>query len=148
MNGRKHPLLAALAISAIAMMPLSQAVAGGHGYGLVHPWGVARGVVGAVVAIATLPLVIASAALSAVVPAEPEGPAYGGPPAYYPAPAYYAPAPYYGAAPYYGPRTYSAGGYGQPGRYSPRGYAPGRGGYYGAHNGGAPSRSGQYSYRR
>ena len=134
------------AASAIALLPMAPAMAGGHGFRPLHPFGLGRGVVGAAVALATLPLVIASAVVSgaqsvAPYPAAgyggaangyaPEG-SYAGPrpyyaanpgyyvanPGYYAAPrGYYAPRPYYAAHPgYYGHGYYRAGGNSYPHR--------------------------------
>ena len=120
------------AASAIALLPMAPAMAGGHGFGPLNPFGLGRGVVGAAVALATLPLVIASAVVSGVSGAESVAPypaagygggGYGGaaygyaPQVSYAAPRpYYAPYPGYYAAPrgYYAPRPYYAG---HPGNY-------------------------------
>lgn len=143
----KQVIAAAATIAAIVCIPVAPASA--HG---LHPFWFGRGLVGAVVGLATLPLVIASAAISAVT--EPQGPGYDGPrgydaprayappayaapPAYYPAPqSYYAPRAYYPRAPAYyaAPRAY----------YAPRGYSAPRSGYGG--QGG--NRSGGYGYPR
>jgi hypothetical protein len=141
--------LSAAAIT-LACAPIVPAVAGGHGFGHIHAWGLGRGLVGAVVGLATLPLVIASAAIAASVPdpgyatGGPDAPrAYAPAPGYYPAPqpyyapqaAYYPRAPLYYAPPrtYYAPRAYAA----------PRAYpAPGRS-YYGGYG---SYRPGGYAY--
>src|ERR1700675_1276745 len=91
------------AAAVLVCAPVVPAVAGGHGFGHVHGWGLGRGLVGAVVGLATLPLVIASAAIAATVP----DPGYAsgavdGPRGYAPAPGVYA-APAYAAPPYYAP---------------------------------------------
>lgn len=133
------------AASAIALLPMAPAMAGGHGFRPGHSFGLGRGLVGAAVALATLPLVIASAVVSGVAesvapyPAEGYGGAgyggdgygyapqvsYAGPrpyyaqyPGYYAAPrGYYGPRPYYAAHPgYYGHGYYRAGGNSYPRR--------------------------------
>jgi hypothetical protein len=125
----KQVIVSSAAIAAIAFLPFAPAMAGGHGFGYVHPWGLGRGIVGAAVALVTLPLVIASAVISSVPIPEPAaqpypspgyaGGAYGYAPAPYPAPpAYYVPRPAYYPAPraYYAPRPYYAPYAGYPGR--------------------------------
>ena len=93
MPGIKRALLGSAVAAAIACAPMAPAAAAVHGVGPLHPFGLGRGLVGAMVGLATLPIVIASAALSAVASDGPQAPAYGGaPPAYAPPPAYY-PAP-------------------------------------------------------
>jgi hypothetical protein len=137
MAGLKQAIFGAAATAIIACVPVAPALAAGHGYGLIRPWGIGRGLIGAVVGLATLPLTIVSAAVSAVSAGEqvpPASPAYGGGgygyapraayyppvPAYYSAPgAYYAPRTYYAPGAYYAPRSYYAAG---PG-YRQRGYA-------------------------
>jgi hypothetical protein len=122
----KRIIVRSAAVAAIAFLPLAPAMAGGHGF--VHPWGLGRGLFGAAVALATLPLAIASAVVSSIpVPAAAPAPypapgyagGYGYAPAPYPAPpAYYAPRPAYYPAPraYYAPRPYYAPYAGYPGR--------------------------------
>jgi hypothetical protein len=129
----KQVIVGAAAAGVIALLPLGSAMAGGYGYAPVHAWGVGRGLFGAAVALATLPLTIASAVISSVSSAAPyPAPAYGNgaygyaaQPAY--PPAYYAPRPVYYAAPraYYGPRPYYAPrpGYNGPGYYRSAGPA-------------------------
>jgi hypothetical protein len=138
----KQLIFGIAAASAIALLPMAPAMAGGHGFGPLHSFGLGRGVVGAAVALATLPLVIASAVVSGAESVAPypsagyAGAAYGyapqvsypGPRPYYapypgyyaPYAAHYAPNPGYYAAPrgYYGPRPYYAA---HPGYYG-RGY--------------------------
>src|ERR1700674_816812 len=108
--------------AAIALLPMAPAVAGGgHGF-RPHGFGLGRGIVGAAVALATLPLTIAAAVVSggeslAPYPAGYPAAGYGGPSYGYapqvshagPRP-YYAPYPGYYAAPhaYSGPRPYYA----------------------------------------
>src|SRR5271167_2748273 len=127
MTKLKQVIVRSAAVAAIVFLPLAPAIAGGHGYVYVHPWGVGRGIVGAAVALATLPLAIASAVLSSVQPAAQYpapapgygGGAYGYSPGPYPAPsAYYAPRPAYYPAPraYNAPRAYYAPYPGYPGR--------------------------------
>lgn len=139
MPGFKRFVCLSAAFGLLACAPIVPAVAGGHGFGHVHGWGLGRGLIGAVVGLATLPLVIASAAIAASVPDAPNAapqPYYAPAAGYYPpAGAYYQPAPvyhpepraYYAPRPYYAPRAYNA----------PRAYAtpaPGRG-YYGGSGG-------------
>ena len=125
MANLKQFIVRTTVVTAIAFLPLAPAMAGGHGYGYVHPWGLGRGIFGAAVALATLPLVIASAVVSSVAaPAAPAAPypapGYGGgyAPAYPAPPAYYVPRPVYYPAPraYYAPRPYYAPYAGYPGR--------------------------------
>ena len=123
----KQVIVSSAAVAAVAILPFAPAMAGGHGYGYVHPWGLGRGIVGAAVALATLPLAIASAVVSSVAaPAAPAAAPYPAPgyaggyaPAPYPVPpAYYAPRPAYYPAPraYYAPRPYYAPYAGYAGR--------------------------------
>src|SRR5579863_7176621 len=162
MPGFKRVVIAAAAAASIACASVAPAEAGPRGFGHLHPWGLGRGLVGAVVGLATLPLVIASAAIAASVPEAPAQPNYAqAPQTYYapqpqtyyaPPPAYYAAAPAYYSAPpaYYGaPRAYYAPRapvyYSAPRTYyAPRGYyapRPGNAGYGGYHAGG-------YAYAR
>ncbi len=135
MPGLKKAVFAGIAAAALASTPVAPAAAGGRGY-YWHPhgWGLGHGLFGAVAALATLPIAIVSAAVSAVAqaPAYPPQPAYAPPPRYYPPPAYYAPPPvyyprapvYYAAPrPYYAPRPVYYGG------YAGRGFHGGGGGY-------------------
>lgn len=112
---------------------------------LLAPWAVGH-VIGAAARLATLPLVLASAAASV-----PYGPGYyprpdnSLAPYYSTAPTYYARPPYYASAPAYYPRTpYYAGG---PAYYprAPYGGAP----YYGAasYRGGSSYNGGSSYYR-
>jgi hypothetical protein len=125
----RQTVLGAAAAAAIALLPMASAMAGGHGFRALHPFGIGHGLLGAAVALATLPLVVASnvvAGLSESVAPYPSsgyaGPAYGyAPPVAYAAPRpYYAPYPGYYAAPRvaYGPRPY----YGAHPGYDRRGY--------------------------
>ena len=139
MPGFKQLVCGTTAALAIACAPFATVSAGGYGYEHYHGWGVGRCLLGAVVGIATLPLVIASAAIEASVLEAPSyapvpgyyaapqsyyAPSvayYPRPPVYYPAPrAYYAPRAYPGSAPrpgsYGGYGAYRAGGYGYPRR--------------------------------
>jgi hypothetical protein len=149
MQGFKHAVLGTVAAAAITCAPIATAEA--HGF-VHHPWGLGRGLLGAVVGLATLPIAIASAALSATEPEAPyqsspgyDGPRSYAPPAYYAAPqtyapplAYYAPPrAYYPRAPVYSPAT-------RP-YYAPRAYYAPRPGYYGGH---ASYRAGGYAYPR
>jgi hypothetical protein len=128
--------------AAIALLPMTPAMAGGgHGF-RPHGFGLGRGIVGAAVALATLPLAIAAAVVSGgeplAAPAAYPAAGYGGPsygyapqvsyagprpyyapyPGYYAAPqAYYGPRPYYAAHPnYYGHGYYRGGGNSYPRR--------------------------------
>src|SRR5476651_1112211 len=90
MQGVKHAVLGMVAAAAITCAPIATAEAHGFGH---HPWGLGRGLLGAVVGLATLPIAIAPAALSATEPEAPyqSSPGYDGqrryaPPAYYAAP--------------------------------------------------------------
>jgi hypothetical protein len=158
MHRFKHAVLATAA-AAIACAPV--ATAGAHGFGHLHSWGVGRGLLGAVFGLATLPIAIASAALSANEPEAPyqSSPGYAAPRGYAPPPAYYAapqtyyappqnyyappqgyyaqPRPYYPRAPVYSPapRPY----------YAPRAYYAPRPSYYGGY---ASYRAGTYAYPR
>lgn len=126
----RQTALGLAAAVAIALLPMSPAMANGHAFRPLHPFALGHGLLGAAVALATLPLAVASTVLSSVsesaapyASAGYGGPAYGyAPPA--PARPYYAPHPYY-AAPRvnYGPRAYAAHpGYGGRGYYAPGGY--------------------------
>ena len=135
----KQAIFGVAAATALALLPLAPAVAGGHGFRPLHAFGFGRGIVGAAVALATLPLVIASSVVSGVgeSAASYPTPGYAGPAYGYPPPvAYAAPRPYY--APY-------PGYYGSPrGAYGPRGYYAARPGNYGR----GYYRSGGNSYPR
>jgi hypothetical protein len=123
--------------AAIALLPMTPAMANGHGFRPFHPFGVGHGLFGAAVALATLPLAIASSVVAGVsesiTPYPSQGyasPSYGyAPPLSYAAPRpYYAPYPNYAAPrvgyrPYYGARPgydgrgyYRSGGYQYPRR--------------------------------
>jgi hypothetical protein len=124
----RSSLLAGTAVAALACLPVAPALAHGHDVG--------HGLVGALVTLATLPLVITADVLSGgrrddYYAAPPDS--YGRAPAYTPSPGYYAP-PRVAYAPrpqYYAPeRSYYGGG--------SRSYEPSRG-YYGA-----PRYSGSY----
>jgi hypothetical protein len=152
MPGFKRAVIAAAAAASIACASIAPAEAGPRGFGHLHPWGLGRGLVGAVFGLATLPLVIASAAIAASMPDTPAQPnyaqpnyaqpGYAQPPQTYYAPqpqTYYAPPPAYYSAPpaYYGaPRAY----------YAPRApvYYSAPRPYYAAHAYNAP-RPGNYS---
>src|ERR1700722_6750490 len=155
MPGFKRFVSLTAAAAMLACAPMLPAVAGGHGFGHVHGWGLGRGLVGAVVGLATLPLVIASAAIAASVP----DPGYAsgavdGPRGYAPAPGVYA-APAYAAPPYYAPPVYYPRApvyYPAPrAYYAPRGYAAprayaGPASGRGYHGGYGSDRSGGYAY--
>jgi hypothetical protein len=134
----RRAILGVAAAAAIAVLPLAPAMAGGHGFRPFHPFGIGHGLLGAAVALATLPLVVASQVASSVgesvAPNPTQGyaaPAYG----YAPPVVYAAPRPYYAPSPgYYPPRV----------AYGPRGYYAPRPGYYGR----GYYRSGGNSYPR
>jgi hypothetical protein len=113
MLGMRQVIFGAAAAAAIALLPSAPAMAGG-GFRPLHPFGFGRGIVGAVAALATLPLTIASAVVSGAEPAA-AAPGYGRP-AYGYGPGYYGPAYYgpprtvYGPRPYYAPRAGRYGG--------------------------------------
>ena len=62
----KKTLFVVVAASAMAVLPMAPAMAGGHGFHPYHSFGLGRGLVGAAVALATLPLVIASNVVAGV----------------------------------------------------------------------------------
>lgn len=143
MPGIKRAFLGSAAAVALACAPMAPAAAGVHGFGHVHPFGLGRGLFGAVLGVATLPLAIASAVLSAGADAASQGPGYVQQPAYAPRPAYYAAPPtYYAPRAAYYPRAPAY--YPQPRAY----YAP-RPVYYapGASYAPRPSYSGGYGSR-
>jgi hypothetical protein len=108
------------AASAIALLPMAPAMAGGHGFGHLRPFGLGRGVIGAAVALATLPLVIASAVVSSATESATPYPAPGYAGAgygYAPQVSYAGQRPYYAAHPgNYGHGYYRAGGNSYPHR--------------------------------
>lgn len=125
----KQAVLGVVMAAGVALLPMAPAMANGHGFHGGHGFGVGRGLFGAAVALATLPLVIASNVVAgvtgSVAPYQSPGyasPSYGYAPsvAYAPARQYYAPHPGYYAAPRvaYGPRGY----YGAHPSYGGRGY--------------------------
>jgi hypothetical protein len=156
MPGLKHTVFTAAATAALLWLPVTPAAAAGPLF--FAPWVLGRViVVGA--RLATLPLVVASAAASALQPPEQYPPIpgyYGGPvgyaappnyysrpPAYYPPPPGYYPAPqaYYRSAVAYAPPM--------PQLYAqPRGYYPARMPYSGSYGARAFShQSGGFAYR-
>ncbi len=132
--------LGVAAAAAIALLPMAPAMAHGPGFRPAYPFAVGHGLFGAAVALATLPLVIASNVVAgvsgSVAPYQSQGyatPGYGyAPPVAYGAPrpyyapyqgyyaaprASYGPRPYYGARPGYGGRGYyRSGGHPYPSR--------------------------------
>lgn len=134
MRKLRSPLLAATAVAALACLPVAPALAHGH-----DGRDVGHGLVGALVTLATLPLVITADVLSGgrrddYYTAQPDY--YGREPAYAQSPGYYAP-PRTAYAPrpqYYAPQRSYYGGYA-------RSYEPSRG-YYAA-----PRYSGSYGAR-
>lgn len=134
----KQAIFAVVAAAAVALLPMAPAMAHGHGFRPFHPFGLGHGLLGAAVALATLPLVVASDVVAgiseSVAPYPTEG--YAGPPyGYAPPVAYSAPRPYYAPYPgYYAPRI----------TYAPRGYYAPRPNYYGR----GYYRSGGNSYPR
>jgi hypothetical protein len=147
----RKTVFAALGVGALALAPVQPAAA----FGPFIPWFLARHAVGAAVALATLPLAVASSQGPVAAP-YPEAPVYGG------APGYYAPPNYYGgSAGYYArPPGYYAGSQGYyrtPGAYpraisrpyeSARGYSAPRSRYTGAYGAHVPYQSGRSAYRR
>lgn len=130
----RQATIGVLAAAAVAILPMAPAMAGGHGFRGGHGFGVGRGLLGAAVALATLPLVVASNVVAGVSEAVTPQPEYA-PSSYGYAPAYnYAPPVAYAPArPYYAPYA----GYYAPPRivYGPRPHYVGHG-YY--HAGGHP----------
>lgn len=122
MRKLKTSLLAATAVAALACLPVAPALAhGGDGRDIGH------GLVGALVTLATLPLVVTADILSGgrrddYYAAPPDY--YGRAPAYAPSPGYYAPprVAYAPRAQYYAPQRSYYGGYA-------RSYEPSRGSY-------------------
>ena len=134
MKGLKQAVLSAATSMALLCLPITPAAAHEHFYG--GPC-IVGNVIGSVATLVTLPLVVASEAVSALQPQASYAPApgyYGGPTGYYAPPSYNARSPAYYAPPqtYYRP----APAYAAP---MPRYYAPTRG-YYAAR----PSYSGSY----
>jgi len=123
----KQTIFGVAAAAAIALLPMAPAMAGGHGFRPFHAFGFGHGIVGAAVALATLPLAIASSVVSGTGESGGSYPSTGyGSAAYGYAPpvAYAAPRPYYAPYPgYYAPRVaYGSRGYAaRPGNYG-RGY--------------------------
>jgi hypothetical protein len=124
----RQAILGAAAAAVIALLPMAPAKADGHGF-RGHQFGFGRGIVGAAVALATLPLVIAAEVVTSVgesvAPYPSPGyavPGYGVPTySYAPAVVYAAPRPYYAPYPgYYAPRV----------AYGPRAYYGGHPSYY------------------
>jgi hypothetical protein len=134
----KQAIFGVAATAAIALLPMAPAMADGHGFRPYHPFGFGHGIFGAAVALATLPLAIASSVVSGVGEsiASYPSPGYASPgyatPGYaspgYAAPTYaYAPAVVYAPRPYYAPYP---GYYAPRVAYGPRGYYAPRPGYY------------------
>jgi hypothetical protein len=142
---KRHAFLGVAAAAAIALLPMAPAMANGHGFRPLHPFGLGHGLLGAAVALATLPLALASSVVAgvgeSVAPNAAPGPAYGyAAPGYgYAAPVAYA-RPYYAAYPQYyaAPRSAPRAAYGRRGYYGPHTGYSGRGYYH----------AGGYSYQR
>lgn len=137
----KRAIFGIAAAAAIVLLPMAPAMAGGPGFRPLHPFGIGHGLFGAAVALATLPLAIASSVVSgvgeSVAPYPSRG--YAGPAYAYAPPVAYAPRPYYAPYPGYyaarvAPRVASR----------PRGYSAPHPGYYGR----GYDRSGGNSYPR
>jgi hypothetical protein len=147
MLGLKKTALAAAGITALALAPITPAAAAGA---LIVPWLIARHVVGAVVGLATLPLVVASLAAGQQAAPYPPTPDYGGSPSYYPPPNYYGRPPTYyaGSQRYYRPAVHYARAV--PRFYeTPRGYYAPHTRYTGAYGAHVPYQSGRFAdYRR
>ena len=155
MPGLKQKVFPAAAIAGLLCLPITPAAAGPL---LFAPWALGH-VIGAAATLATLPLVVASAVLSAQQPPAEYSPTpgyYGGPAGYYAPPNYYARPPAYYAQPpgyYSAPQPYyqPALAYAPP---MPRFYAPPRGyytpraPYYGSYGAHVYQRSGGFAYRR
>jgi hypothetical protein len=154
----KARVSAAAIVVALGCAPITPALADGYGHH-GHGWGIGRGVVGAAVALATLPLLIASEVLAGGPPPEPYGyaPEYAGPPPdYYSRPEYAARPPAYYRPPmaYYGgpeghyrPSAYYA--HPRLGPYGPaRGYDESRPRYFGSYGDRSATRPDDRRYRR
>jgi hypothetical protein len=149
---KRRAFFGVAAAAAIALLPIAPAMANGHGFRALHPFGLGHGLLGAAVALATLPLVVASSVVAGVsesVAPDPApgytAPAYGyAPPVAYARP-YYAPPVAY-ARPYYAPypQYYAAPRAVPRGAYGPRGYYAAHTGYTGR----GYYRAGGYSYPR
>jgi hypothetical protein len=135
----RQVILGTTVAAAIACVPLAPAVAGPYSYGHPFGWGAGRGLFGAVIALATLPLAIASAVVSSGASAVQSSPPAYGPGGYggyggydyaprvaYPAPVYYAPRPAFYPGAVYPGRAYPAT---RP-SYAPHPVYPGRGYYH------------------
>lgn len=120
----RNVAFALMPAAALSLMPVTPALAYGHGYGHGRAWGFApfgviAAIAGTAAAIATAPLALAAGAAPLAV-----APGYGPAPSYYyPQPLAYGPPAYYGPAASYGPR---GGFYGRPFGYhdAPRAYLP------------------------
>jgi hypothetical protein len=151
----KQTVYAAAATAVFVCLPVTPAAAAGPL--LFAPWALGH-VIGAGLRLATLPLVIASSAVSGGQPQAPYSPArgyYGGPPGYYAPPNYYARPPvYYAPRPGYYPAPQA---YYRPAlAYAPpvpqfypqqRGYYAPRTAYSGSYGAQAFYRSGGFAYR-
>jgi hypothetical protein len=155
MRGFKQTVFAAAATAALLCLPITPAAAANPL--LFAPWALGH-IIRAGVQLATLPLVLASAAASAEQPTAPYPPApgyYGGPAGYYAPPNYYARPPAdYGRPPGYypAPQAYyrPALAYARPmPQYyaQPRGYYAPRTSYFGSY-GAHFDRSGGFAYPR
>jgi hypothetical protein len=154
MPSLKQTVLAAAATAALVCLPVRPAAAAGPL--LFAPWALGH-IIGAGVRLATLPLVVASAAASAGQPQAPypPNPGYYGPPGYA-APNYYARPPVYYGPPqgyYSAPQAYyrPALAYAPPmPRYyaQTRGYNARRTPYSGSYGAQGFYRSGGFAYRR
>ena len=156
MPGLKQTVFAAAATAALLCLPITPAAAGGPL--LFAPWALGH-IIRAGAMLATLPLVVASAAASADQPPAPYAPTpgyYGGPAGYYAPPNYYArpPASYARPAGYYpAPQAYyqPALAYARPMQQfyaQPRGYYAPRTPYPGSYGAHVFDRSGGFVYRR
>lgn len=120
----KQALVGAVAAAAVAILPMAPAMADGHGFRPNHGFGVGHGLLGAVVALATLPLVVASSVIAGVSESVAPYPSQGyAPPSY----GYAPPVGYASARPYYAPGYYAA----PRTAYGPRPYNGARPGYDG-----------------
>lgn len=152
----KRTVFAATAVAGLLCIPITPAAAAGPL--LFAPWALGHAI-GAAARLATLPLVVASAAVSAQQPPAqyPQTSGYyAGPASYYAPPSYYARPPAYYAQPpgnYFAPQPYYRPALASvppiPRFYAPpRSYYAPREPYYGYHGGQVYPRSGGFAYRR
>jgi hypothetical protein len=115
----KQAILGVAAAAAIALLPTAPAMAAGHAFRPLNPFGIGHGLLGAAVALATLPLVVASNVVAGVSQsvAPNSSPGYAGPAYGYAPPVAYGPRGYSAPRPgYYGRGYYRSGGNSYPRR--------------------------------